>query len=250
MVVPTLLTGLDDVQEQVERLEVHFLGNAEGDVRFALLSDWSDSPTEHRADDDPILAAARAGMAELNERHGPAQAAAHGSSSFTVRVDGMRAKASGWAGNGSAGSSMSSTSCCAARGTPASSRNRMAWRYPTGVRYVLTLDADTRLPGGSVRRLVGTMAHPLNRPRLDPVTRCVVEGYGVLQPRVTPTLPGRTGSHFQRLSSVSAGIDPYSAAVSDVYQDLFGEGSYTGKGIYDIDAFEAALAGACRRTRC
>src|SRR5207253_6774499 len=114
---------------------------------------------------------------------------------------------------------------------------------PPGISYVITLDADTRLPRGAVKRLVGTMAHPLNRPRLDPKTGRVVEGYAVLQPRVTPPLPGREGSFFQRLSSGPSGIDPYAAAVSDVYQDLFGEGSYTGKGIYDVDAFEAALDG-------
>ena len=108
---------------------------------------------------------------------------------------------------------------------------------------MVTLDADTRLPIGAIKRLVGTMAHPLNRPRLDPLTRRVVEGYAVLQPRVTAPLPGRSGSVYQQLSSGAAGVDPYAAAVSDVYQDLFDEGSYTGKGIYDIDAFEAALAG-------
>ena len=96
----------------------------------------------------------------------------------------------------------------------------------------------------TVRRLVGKMAHPLNRPRFDAATGRVVEGYAVLQPRVTPSLPiGREGSLFQRIFSSTSGIDPYAAAVSDVYQDLFGEGSYTGKGIYDVDAFEAALAG-------
>ena len=114
---------------------------------------------------------------------------------------------------------------------------------PSAVRYVITLDADTRLPRGAVERLVGAMAHPLNRPRLESGQGRVVEGYAVLQPRVTPPLPGREGSRFQRLSSGPAGIDPYAAAVSDVYQDLWGEGSYTGKGIYDVDAFEAALAG-------
>ena len=87
------------------------------------------------------------------------------------------------------------------------------------------------------------MAHPLNRPRLDADGRRVVEGYAVLQPRVTPSLPiGREGSLFQRIFSSVSGIDPYASAVSDVYQDLFGEGSYAGKGIYDVDAFEAALA--------
>ena len=115
---------------------------------------------------------------------------------------------------------------------------------PADVRYVITLDADTRLPRDTVRRLIGKMAHPLNRPRFDAVAGRVVEGYAVLQPRVTPSLPiGREGSLFQRVFSSMGGIDPYAAAVSDVYQDLFGEGSYTGKGIYDVDAFEAALAG-------
>src|SRR5208337_1388567 len=115
---------------------------------------------------------------------------------------------------------------------------------PDGVRYVITLDADTRLPRGAAKRMVGKMAHPLNRPTLDPRSCRVVEGYAVLQPRVTPSLPtGRDGSLFQRVFSSAGGIDPYAAAVSDVYQDLFGEGSYAGKGIYDVDAFEAALAG-------
>ncbi len=119
---------------------------------------------------------------------------------------------------------------------------------PTGVRYVITLDADTRLPRDAARRLIGKMAHPLNRPRFDAATGRVVEGYAVLQPRVTPSLPmGREGSLFQRIVSSAPGLDPYAAAVSDVYQDLFGEGSYAGKGIYDIDAFEAALAGRVRR---
>ena len=115
---------------------------------------------------------------------------------------------------------------------------------PKGVRYVITLDTDTRLPIGAAKRLIGKMAHPLNRPKFDLVSRRVVEGYGVLQPRVTPSLPtARDGSVFQRVFSSPTGIDPYAAAVSDVYQDLFEEGSYSGKGIYDVDAFEAALAG-------
>jgi len=98
--------------------------------------------------------------------------------------------------------------------------------------------------------LVGTMAHPLNHPRIDPHARRVVEGYGVLQPRITPPLPGLESSIYQRISSGPSGIDPYAGATSDVYQDLFGEGSYTGKGIYDVDAFEASWPGACPRTRC
>ena len=114
---------------------------------------------------------------------------------------------------------------------------------PAGIRYVITLDADTRLPRDAAAGLVGTMAHPLNRPVYDAHAGRVVDGHGVLQPRITPTLPvGRSESLFQRIFSSPAGADPYALAISDVYQDLFGEGSYTGKGIYDVDTFQAALA--------
>ena len=119
-----------------------------------------------------------------------------------------------------------------------------ALSLPPTICFVITLDADTRLPRDSARRLVGKMAHALNRPRFDARTGRVIDGYAVLQPRVAPSLPtGSEGSRFQRVFSSASGIDPYAAAVSDVYQDLFGEGSYAGKGIYHIDAFEAALAG-------
>ena len=113
-----------------------------------------------------------------------------------------------------------------------------------GVRYVITLDADTRLPRGAAARLVGTMAHPLNRPRFSAREGRVVEGYAIVQPRITPSLPidHRVHSLKKSFPARAASIHIQSA-VSDVYQDLFQEGSYTGKGIYDIDAFEAALAG-------
>ena len=112
------------------------------------------------------------------------------------------------------------------------------------IRFVITLDADTQLPRDGARRLVGTLAHPLNRPRFDPEQGRVVEGYGVLQPRVSFHLTAATQSRFAGLLAASAGIDPYSTAVSDIYMDLFGVGSFTGKGIYDVDAFEAATGRA------
>ncbi|HEY9381677.1 MAG TPA: glucoamylase family protein, partial [Burkholderiales bacterium] len=125
--------------------------------------------------------------------------------------------------------------------TPVAGR---APKVPPDVRYVITLDADTRLPRDAAVRLIGKMAHPLNRPQFSEAEQRVIDGYAILQPRVTPALPiGREGSFYQRLYSGPGGMDPYAAAVSDVYQDLFGEGSYTGKGIYDVDAFEAALSG-------
>ncbi len=124
-------------------------------------------------------------------------------------------------------------------------------RVPAAVRYVITLDSDTRLPRGTAKRLVGKMAHTLNRPIIDPIASRVVAGHGILQPRVTPSLPeGRGGSLFQRAFSGTNGLDPYAFAVSDIYQDLFQEGSYVGKGIYDVDAFEAALQGRIPKAPC
>src|SRR5438477_2249442 len=111
------------------------------------------------------------------------------------------------------------------------------------VRYCLTLDSDTRLPRDAARKLVGILAHPLNRPQIDPVTRRVTRGYGILQPRVSVTMASAAGSLFARIYAGHTGVDPYTTAVSDVYQDLFKEGIFTGKGLYDVDAFVASLEG-------
>src|SRR5262249_34300608 len=108
------------------------------------------------------------------------------------------------------------------------------------VRFVITLDADTRMLRDTAGRLVGALAHPLNRPRFDPSRARVVAGYGVLQPRISFHLRAATHSHFAALLATSGGIDPYSTAASDAYMDLFGVGTFTGKGIYEVDAFEAA----------
>ncbi|MCA1850331.1 MAG: glycosyltransferase family 2 protein, partial [Acidobacteria bacterium] len=109
------------------------------------------------------------------------------------------------------------------------------------VRYVITLDADTQLPRDAARKLVGVSLHPLNRPQFDAHLHRVTRGYGILQPRVSVSLESASCSRFARIFSGNTGIDPYTTATSDVYQDLFGEGSYTGKGLYDVDAFEMAL---------
>ena len=241
VVVPMLLTDAAEVEKQVERLEVHYLANSDGHVHFAVLSDWTDALDERLPEDDQTLGAARAGIARLNRRHGPAPG---GGDRFLLfhrrrRWNGRERMWMGWERKRGKLHELNRL----LRERPGTSFLPTGSTAPVGVRYVITLDADTRLPTSAVDRLVGTMAHPLNRPRLDPDSRRVVDGYAVLQPRVTPPLPGIRGSFFQRLSSGPAGIDPYASAVSDVYQDLWGEGSYTGKGIYDVDAFEAALAG-------
>ncbi len=242
--VPTLLTTRAAIEEQVERLEIHHIASPEGDVHFALLSDWLDSATEHMDGDEDLLAAAAEGIAELNRRYGPGPSGERFLLLHRRRV--WNAGEGRWIGWERKRGKLHELNRLlrGANDTTFLQRNGRSPAVPADVRYVITLDADTRLPRDTVRRLIGKMAHPLNRPRFDPAVGRVVEGYAVLQPRVTPSLPvGSEGSLFQRVFSSMGGIDPYAGAVSDVYQDLFGEGSYTGKGIYDVDAFESALAG-------
>jgi cyclic beta-1,2-glucan synthetase len=248
VVVPTLLTTREEIGEQIERLEVHYLANQDGDLRFALLSDWTDSTTESAEGDAELLGAAAEGIARLNQRHEPVAGGERFLLLHRRRLwnEGER-KWMGWERKRGKLHELNrllrgaiDTSFLTSDVPPA----LVSSCVPSGVRYVVTLDADTRLPRRAVRRLVGKIAHPLNRPKTDVRTGRVVEGYALLQPRVTPALPtGRAGSFFQRIFSGPGGMDAYAFVVSDVYQDLFGEGSYSGKGIYDVDVFEAALQG-------
>nr|WP_297459935.1 glucoamylase family protein [uncultured Halomonas sp.] len=242
--VPTLLTSEADLREQVERLEVHHLASAGGDLTFALLSDGADADQEVLEGDAHMLGVATDAIKALNQRYGPGP----GGDRFVLlhRRRVFNAGENKWIGwerkrgklhelNRLLRGATDTTFMPIAGHTP---------YVPADVRYVITLDADTRLPRDAALRLIGKMAHPLNRPTFSDAEQRVVDGYAILQPRVTPSLPvGREGSLYQRVFSSPGGMDPYAAAVSDVYQDLFGEGSYTGKGIYDVDAFEAALRG-------
>jgi cyclic beta-1,2-glucan synthetase len=243
IVVPTLFIDSAGIREQIERLEVHHLSNQEVNFTFALLSDWRDSPAESADDDNELLEEAVHGIARLNELY-PAQ-------SNTPRFyllhrkrmwNASEHKWMGWERKRGKLHEMNrllrgatDTTFVTIEGQPP---------LPEGIRYVITLDADTRMPIGTGRRLIGKMAHPLNRPVFDAKLGLVVQGHAILQPRVTPSLPiGSEGSLYQRVFSGPNGLDPYAFAVSDVYQDLFEQGSFVGKGIYEIDAFEAALHG-------
>lgn len=238
--VPVLLANTSDLHDQIERLEVHYLSSTGGAVSFALLSDGPDAATEITPQDAELLALSQTEIARLNSRYpsedGPRFLLLH-------RRRLWNAQEGVWMGwerkrgklhelnrllRGAVDTSFAS-------GTPAIRQD---------IRYVITLDADTRLLRDTVRRMVGKMGHPLNRAQFDPVRQRVTKGYGILQPRVTPSLPMTLdGSFYQRVFSSPGGIEPYAAAISDVYQDLFDEGSFTGKGIYDVDAFTNALAG-------
>ncbi len=242
IVMPTLLTSRIAIAEQVERLLVHHLANSDADLCFALLSDWMDAGTENAPDDGELLAAAAKAIARLNQQYGPA---AHGDRFLLLhrrRVwDEAQQSWMGWERKRGKLHELNRLLRGATDTTFVSTDGRPP-TAPAGVRYVITLDADTRLPRGAAKRLIGKMAHPLNHPTLDPRAKRVIDGHAVLQPRVSPSMPtGREGSLYQRIFSGASGLDPYAFAVSDVYQDLFGEGSYSGKGIYDVDVFEAAL---------
>ena len=193
VVVPTLLTGHAQIAEQIERLEVHYLANPDGDLRFALLSDWTDAPQETMPGDDELLAATIEGIARLNQRHG---AAPDGSERFLLfhRRRGWNESERKWIGWERKRGKLHELNRLlrGATDTTFVPTGGRAPLVPSGVRYVITLDADTRLPRGSAARLVGTIAHPLNRPRFDPHVGRVVEGYALLQPRVTPTLTDRS----------------------------------------------------------
>jgi cyclic beta-1,2-glucan synthetase len=244
VVMPTLLTSPATILAQIERLESHFLANDDGDLSFVMLSDWTDSPNESAADDKALLDVAIAAIAALNRRY----AAAPGGDRFLLlhRRRLFNKQQGQWIGWERKRGKLHELNRLL-RGANDTSFLPLEGQKPTvpvGVRYVIVLDADTRLPRDTAKKLIGKIAHPLNRPVLDPASRRVVEGYAVLQPRVTAALPNRgEGSLFQRVFSSASGMDPYACAVSDVYQDLFGEGSYCGKGIYEVDLFEAALAG-------
>jgi cyclic beta-1,2-glucan synthetase len=243
VVIPTLLTNLEAIKEQVDRLEIHFLANPDGDLRFALLSDWVDAQTETLEGDGALLAAAAEGIKRLNQRHGPAPG---GSDRFFLfhRKRKWNESQRAWMGWERKRGKLRELNHLL-RGTSETTFIPIEGQRLdgiSGVRFVITLDADTRVPRGAVAKLVGTMAHPLNQPKFDSRVGRTTEGYSIVQPRITPTLPpNRDGSIFQRIFSGPSGMDPYASAISDVYQDLFGEGTFTGKGIYDIDSFEEAM---------
>ncbi len=244
VVVPTLLTNVSEMHEQIEGLEVHYLSGTQGDVTFALLTDGVDAPGQNMPGDATLIALIDEEMARLNQLYGSGPSGARFMHLHRQRrYNPVEQVWMGWERkrgklqelNRLLRGATDTDYRTPAGGTPA---------VPPDVQFVLTLDSDTRMPRDTVRRLIGKMAHPLNRPVIDSALGRVRAGHAILQPRVTPALPvTRCGTVFQNATSGSGGMDPYAAAASDIYQDLFGEGSFTGKGIYDLDAFETVMAG-------
>nr|WP_304745874.1 glucoamylase family protein [Rhodoferax sp.] len=247
VVIPGMLTGAASIGDLVHRLELHHLANPERHAQFALLTDWADADTAHVASDVALLTSARQQIQELNARY-PIEAEGPGAAARFIILHRERLFSEteqrwiGWerkrgklellvtalaGGSSAAFLDLGAESCIAA-----------------DTQYIVTLDSDTQLPPGRLRELVGVAAHPHNQPRLDATGSAVVGGYGILQPRVATPLPApREFTLYHWLFSGQCGIDPYSAASSEVYQDLFREGTFTGKGLLNVRAMHAVLSG-------
>ena len=242
VIVPTLLDSVPRVQELLAHLEVQALGNIDPHVHFALLSDFPDAARETLPGDAEILEAARAGIAALNARHGNGRA-----DRFFLfhRLRQWNDRERLWMGWERKRGKIEEFNRLLRGATDTSFAVCVGdLSILPQVRYCITLDSDTRLPRGVACELIGIISHPLNRPVFDPRVGRVTEGYGILQPRISVTFLSAVGSIFARLYSGHTGVDPYTTAVSDTYQDLFNEGIFTGKGLYDVDAFTAALEGS------
>lgn len=242
VVVPTMLSSAENAEDLIEALEVRFLANRDECLHFGLLTDFRDAHQESFAADAPLLQLAKTRIDELNAKYGGAADVFflfHRSRQWNPE-EGV------WMGYERKRGKLAALNSLLRGGERGISDNAFALvvgdtTILSAVKYVITLDTDTQLPRDAARQFVGAMAHPLNRPGYDAVKQRVTEGYGILQPRVAISLPGTNRSRHARLYGGETGIDPYTRVASDVYQDVFGEGSFIGKGIYDVDAFEQAL---------
>jgi len=240
-VIPAMLSGGRAVESLIENIEVCYLANTGANVGFALLTDFCDAKQETLPGDDELLEQAREGIERLNHKY-----RRHKDNIFYLfhRPRRWNEREKLWMGYERKRGKLSELNALLRGG----GRDRFSVisgepERLQDVKYVITLDTDTRMPRDAARELAGIIAHPLNRPVYDGKKRRVVSGYGILQPRVEVSYPGDNPSLFLKIYGGEPGIDPYTKAVSDLYQDLFYEGSFIGKGLYDVDAFESSLKG-------
>jgi len=241
VIVPMLLTEPEDIENLIGALEVRFLANHDRNLHFGLLTDFRDSPAEVMPEDEELLRLAHEGIETLNRKY---QDDRDDAFFLFHRPRRWNPQEGVWMGHERKRGKLSDLNALL-RGAEDGRFSLIVGErsvLPT-VKYVITLDADTELPRDAARLLVGTLSHPLNRPRYDEAKGRICEGYGILQPRLSAAMANVSRSRFGRLFGGEPGIDPYTRTVSDVYQDAFREGSFTGKGIYDVDAFERALGG-------
>ena len=241
IVIPTILGSPDNAVTLLETLEIHYLSNRDPNLHFALLTDFPDAPEENMPGDEALIELAKEGIDTLNQKY---ESAGEGSFFLLHRPRRWNESEGCWMGYERKRGKLTEFNALVL-GAPEDRFSAIIGDRAIlqTFRFVITLDTDTQLPRGAARQLVGAMAHPLNRPIFDPASNIVTEGYGILQPRVDVSLPSAGRSWFARLFSGDPGIDPYTRAASDTYQDLFGEGSFIGKGIYDVSAFERAQDG-------
>ena len=239
VVVPALLPDEGRIKELLRSLECHFLSNREDHLYFALVGGFMDDERPDSERNRLLVATALSGIADLNQKH----AGTDGDRFyFFQRENRYNVKNNKWFGwERKRGALMEFNELVL--GSQSTSFTHSSHEKPPfhGIRYIITLDSDTILPMGMARKMIGTMAHPLNRPIIDPVRGIVVEGYGLMQPRIDIEVDSANRSPFSRIFASQDGLDPYANAISDVYQDLFGEGIYTGKGIYDLAIFQEVL---------
>lgn len=239
VVVPMMLVNQETIRAEAEKLEIRYLANKEDNLLFGLFSDYTDAATQTCEEDNALLQIACECLEELNVRHGNErfyllhrERTWSESEQLFIGWERKRGK-------------LEELNRLIDGTRPESAPRLVVVGDPdqlADVRFVITLDSDTLLPHATARRMVETLAHPLNQPRLDAAGR-ITAGYTLIQPRVSPTLTSTSVSIFSRLFADAVGVDPYSQAVSDVYQDLSGEGSYHGKGIYDVRTFSRVLSG-------
>jgi cellobiose phosphorylase len=245
VVIPTMLASAPAIADLLEGLEVRYLANQDENLRFALLTDLLDAREETLPVDEALVSLAKGGIEELNGKYGgPSGGPNIGPFLLFHRPRRFNPREGIWMGYERKRGKLAALNAFLRRGNAQSDFALVVGNTAeiSQTKYVITLDTDTRLPRDAARELVGAMAHPLNRPIFDERTQRVRAGYGILQPRMAESLSG-IRSRYAQLWGSEPGFDPYTRAVSDVYQDLFQEGSFIGKGIYDVDAFERALSG-------
>ena len=240
-VVPTMLTSPQNIESLIEALEVKFLANRDEHLFFGLLTDFLDAGQEILPEDASLQKLVQLKVEGLNAKYKKGR-----SDIFFLfhRPRRWNSREKIWMGYERKRGKLADLNWLL-RGGPKENFSLIVGDISIliNIKYIITLDTDTQLPRHCARKLVETMAHPLNRARYDEAKQCICEGYGILQPRVSMSLPGTNRSYYARLYGGETGIDPYTRTVSDVYQDVFEEGSFIGKGIYDLDIFERALKG-------
>ncbi len=241
VVIPTMLSSAQNVEALIESLEIRFLANRDNNLHFALLTDFLDAHEEKTAADDALVRLAKQRIEELNDKYSDTKG---GTFFLFHRPRSWNPEEQIWMGYERKRGKIAQLNAFLRGGAKDCFSHVIGiTEILSNVKYVITLDTDTQLPRDSAQQFVGAMAHPLNRPRYDEARQRVCEGYSILQPRIAETLSGDGKSWYARLWGGETGIDPYTRVVSNIYQDVFGEGSYIGKGIYDVDAFEQALRG-------